>query len=61
MDDQTPSKENPSKDFNKLDLSQLQGFSFGTQWTQDKTAPSRGGNDRDTRRRPETGPLPGSM
>ena len=30
MDD-TPAKENPSKDFNKLDLSQLQGFSFGTQ------------------------------
>jgi hypothetical protein len=37
MDD-TASKENPSKDFNKLDLSQLQGFSFGTQWTQDKDA-----------------------
>ncbi len=37
MDD-TASKENPSKDFNKLDLSQLQGFSFGTQWTQDKEA-----------------------
>jgi len=39
MDD-TPAQENPSKDFNKLDLSQLQGFSFGTQWTQDKSAPS---------------------
>ena len=37
MDD-TPAKENPPKDFNKLDLSQLQGFSFGTQWAQDKTA-----------------------
>ena len=41
MDD-TPAKENPAKDFNKLDLSQLQGFSFGTQWAQDKTsAPDR--------------------
>ncbi len=37
MEDQ-PAKENPPKDFNKLDLSQLQGFSFGTQWAQDKTA-----------------------
>jgi hypothetical protein len=37
MDDQ-PAKENPPKDFNKLDLSQLQGFSFGTSWAQDKTA-----------------------
>ena len=37
MDD-TPAKENPPKDFNKLDLSQLQGFSFGTQWSQDKTS-----------------------
>ncbi|MEO5958584.1 MAG: hypothetical protein ABIZ49_08185 [Opitutaceae bacterium] len=39
MDDNAP-KENPPADFNKLDLSQLQGFSFGTQWTQDKTSPS---------------------
>jgi len=31
MDDQPP-QENPPADFNKLDLSQLQGFSFGTQW-----------------------------
>lgn len=37
MDD-TPDQETPPKDFNKLDLSQLQGFSFGTQWTQDKAA-----------------------
>jgi len=33
--------------FNKIDLTQLQGFSFGTQWTQDKSAPS------DRRDRPE--------
>ncbi len=37
MDDQA-STENPEKDFNKIDLTQLQGFSFGTQWTQDKTS-----------------------
>jgi hypothetical protein len=57
MDEQA-SKENPSKDFNKLDLSQLQGFSFGTQWTQDKSSPSRpddshrsdGGGERPQRR-----------
>ncbi len=43
MDDNAP-KENPPADFNKLDLSQLQGFSFGTQWTQEKPgAPERGG------------------
>lgn len=35
MDDNAP-KENPPSDFNKLDLRQLQGFSFGTQWTQEK-------------------------
>ncbi|MDB6168087.1 MAG: hypothetical protein JWM88_951, partial [Verrucomicrobia bacterium] len=47
MDD-TPAKENPPKDFNKLDLSQLQGFSFGTQWVQDKApAPDRTGQRSD--------------
>ena len=39
MDDNAP-KENPPADFNKLDLNQLQGFSFGTQWTQEKASPS---------------------
>jgi hypothetical protein len=39
MDDNAP-KENPPADFNKLDLSQLKAFSFGTQWTQEKPAPS---------------------
>ncbi|PTY07305.1 hypothetical protein DB347_08360 [Opitutaceae bacterium EW11] len=39
MDDPA-TNENPQKDFNKIDLTQLQGFSFGTQWTQDK-APAR--------------------
>ncbi len=46
MDDQPP-QENPPADFNKLDLSQLQGFSFGTQWTQDKSSPSER-RDRDS-------------
>jgi len=61
MDD-TPAKENPAKDFNKLDLSQLQGFSFGTQWAQDKSSapesreprgdrpPREGGDRRDAPR-----------
>jgi len=43
MDDNA-AKENPPPDFNKIDLSQLQGFSFGTQWTQDK---SGGADQRD--------------
>ncbi|HND62794.1 MAG TPA: hypothetical protein PLB90_15035, partial [Opitutaceae bacterium] len=69
MDD-TPAKENPEKDFNKIDLSQLQGFSFGTQWVQDKAPgsdrqdqrsdrpPREGAERRDRRafRRPSPGP-----
>lgn len=39
MEDNAP-KENPPADFNKLDLTQLQGFSFGTQWTQEKSSPA---------------------
>ena len=66
MDDNPP-KENPPPGFNKIDLSQLQGFSFGTQWTQDKggaqdkrdttDAPQRREDRRDRRafRRPEGG------
>src|SRR5882724_3697790 len=49
MDD-TASNQNPPKDFNKLDLTQLQGFSFGTQWTQDKNAPREGRRDEHPRR-----------
>lgn len=48
MDDQA-SKENPPADFNKIDLSQLQGFNFGTQWTQDKSGV---GSDRRSGDRP---------
>jgi hypothetical protein len=40
MDDDA-SKANPTADFNKIDLSQLQGFSFGTQWAKDKDAPAQ--------------------
>jgi hypothetical protein len=49
MDDDA-SKETPTADFNKIDLSQLQGFSFGTQWAKDKDAPV------DTRGRPDRVP-----
>src|SRR6478672_4038164 len=62
MEDNAPQeKENPPADFNKLDLSQLQGFSFGTQWTQDKSSPSdrrerrEGGDDRPRRDGPGGG------
>jgi hypothetical protein len=48
MDDDA-SKANPTADFNKIDLSQLQGFSFGTSWAKDKEAPSQG---RDHSERP---------
>src|SRR5690349_19013294 len=60
MDDNAP-KENPPADFNKLDLSQLQGFSFGTQWTQDKSSPSerREGGERDRPRREDRRDSPG--
>jgi hypothetical protein len=51
---ETPSNDKPSKDFNKIDLTQLQSFSFGTQWSQDKTDPSQGnsgsGREREPRR-----------
>jgi len=49
MDD-TASNENPTKDFNKLDLTQLQGFSFGTQWTQDKGGAQEARHDDRPRR-----------
>ena len=60
MDDNAP-KENPPADFNKLDLSQLQGFSFGTQWTQEKPSTGdrrdrEGGGDRPRRDDRRDGP-----
>jgi hypothetical protein len=59
MDDNAP-KENPPAGFNKLDLTQLQGFSFGTQWTQDKASPAdqreRSERPRRDDRRDSSGP-----
>ncbi|MES2694914.1 MAG: hypothetical protein V4773_15695 [Verrucomicrobiota bacterium] len=58
MDDNAP-KENPPADFNKLDLTQLQGFSFGTQWTQEKpSAPGRREDGGDRRREGPGGGAP---
>lgn len=48
--DETPSPQPPDKGLNKLDLSQLQGFSFGTSWSQDKSSPGGGGGGRPDRR-----------
>lgn len=53
MEDSAP-PSNPSSDFNKIDLSQLQSFSFGTQWTQDKPA-SRDSRREDRPRREDAG------
>ncbi len=36
MDDNTPANENNEPRLNKIDLSQLQSFNFGTQWTEVK-------------------------
>jgi hypothetical protein len=58
MDDDA-SKANPTADFNKIDLSQLQGFSFGTSWTKDKDAPSQGRDHSDRPHRDDRGAGPG--
>jgi len=54
MDDNAPQEKSPPADLNKLDLSQLSGFSFGTSWVQDKSTPNErrgreGGDDRPRR------------
>ncbi|MDI1319959.1 MAG: hypothetical protein PSW75_07155, partial [bacterium] len=36
MDDTTPANEPSQPGLNKIDLSQLQAFNFGTQWTEVK-------------------------
>ena len=59
MDDDA-SKENPTADFNKIDLSQLQGFSFGTQWTKDKDAAFDGRENADRPHRDGRAGAPGS-
>jgi hypothetical protein len=58
MDDDA-SKETPTADFNKIDLSQLQGFSFGTQWAKDKEAPSDGRERSDRPHRDDRSGPPG--
>ena len=49
---ETPPNDKPAKDFNKIDLAQLQSFSFGTQWSQDKADAASGspGAPRESRR-----------
>ncbi|HZL46263.1 MAG TPA: hypothetical protein VFC28_08550 [Opitutaceae bacterium] len=37
--DEPPAKETPGEGLNKIDLSQLQDFRFGTQWTEIKSVP----------------------
>jgi hypothetical protein len=54
MDDDA-SKANPTADFNKIDLSQLQGFSFGTQWAKDKDAPAQARDHSDRPHRDDRG------
>jgi hypothetical protein len=45
--EETPAQETPGEGLNKIDLSQLQDFRFGTQWTEIKSVP---GQRRDTER-----------
>jgi hypothetical protein len=54
MDDDA-SKDNPTADFNKIDLSQLQGFSFGTSWAKDKESPSQARDHSDRPHRDDRG------
>jgi hypothetical protein len=58
MDDDA-SKANPTADFNKIDLSQLQGFSFGTQWAKDKDAPAQARDHSDRPHRDDRAGGPG--
>jgi hypothetical protein len=52
MDDQTPANESNDQGLNKIDLSQLQDFTFGTQWTEAKVSPPSQRRDRDFDRGP---------
>ena len=49
MDDTTPAPESNEQGLNKIDLSQLQSFTFGTQWTEVKADPSSPRRDREDR------------
>jgi len=57
MDDNAPQEKSPPADLNKIDLSQLSGFSFGTSWVQDKSTPNerRSRESGDDRPRRDTG------
>lgn len=49
MDDQKPAPESNDDGLNKIDLSQLQSFTFGTQWTEIKPVGPGGRRERDDR------------
>ncbi len=56
MDDTTPAKDSNEQGLNKIDLTQLQAFSFGTQWTEVKpVSPQRRDFDREPRERRDDG------
>jgi len=52
MDDTKPAQEGNEPGLNKIDLSALQDFSFGTQWTEVKQAPGGPRRERDFDRPP---------
>lgn len=47
MDDQKPASESNSPGLNKIDLAQLNSFTFGTQWTEAKVSAPSQRRDRD--------------
>lgn len=49
MDDQKPAPESNDEGLNKIDLTQLQSFTFGTQWTEVKPVGPGGRRERDDR------------
>jgi len=50
MDDQQPANESNPSGLNKIDLTQLQDFTFGTQWTEVKPVGPGGRRERDSDR-----------
>ena len=59
MDDPKPANEPSEQGLNKLDLSQLQSFNFGTQWTEVKPVSPGGRRERDDDRGGAPAPWPG--
>ena len=56
MDDTTPANDSNEQGLNKIDLTQLQTFSFGTQWSEVKpVSPQRRDFDREPRERRDDG------